>query len=145
METVYNIKIYACLNYLFEKSHVKYMHTALLPYLSDFYYVQDTKSTHGNDMGRVIHHCVLMVGKKYKVVLSEGKMPDLHGCRAILVRMLRGSRGCCLWGSAGTLQLLAAWETVIQGQQNRITSVAVAAQWCESRTGCSLIRWRTTA
>lgn len=36
METVYNIKIYACLNYLFEKSHVKYMHAALLLYLSDF-------------------------------------------------------------------------------------------------------------
>lgn len=79
-------------------------------------------------MGGVIHHCVLMVGKKYKVVLSEGKMPDLHWCRAILVRILRVSRGCCLWGSAGTLQLLAAWETVIQGQQNHITSVAVSAQ-----------------
>lgn len=36
METVYNIKMYARLNYLFEKSHVKYMHTALLLYLSDF-------------------------------------------------------------------------------------------------------------
>lgn len=36
METVYNIKMYACLNYLFEKSHVKYMHTTLLLYLWDF-------------------------------------------------------------------------------------------------------------
>ena len=36
METVYNIKMYACLNYLFEKSHVKYTHAALLLYWSDF-------------------------------------------------------------------------------------------------------------
>lgn len=36
METVYNIKMYACLNYLFEKSHVKRMYTTLLLYLPDF-------------------------------------------------------------------------------------------------------------
>lgn len=55
METVYNIKMYACLNYLFEKSHVKYMHTTLLLYLWDFYYVQGAKSTHRNNMGGVIY------------------------------------------------------------------------------------------
>ena len=49
-------------------------------------------------MGGVIHHHVLMVGKKYKVVLSEVKMPDLHWCRAILVGMLR-------LGSAGAIVL----------------------------------------
>lgn len=45
METVHNIKMYACLNYLFEKSHVKYMHAALLLYFSDF--IMHTQKQHG--------------------------------------------------------------------------------------------------
>lgn len=64
------------------------MHTTLLLYLSRFYYVQDAKSTHGNNMGRVIKHYVLMMGRRYKVVLSELQMPGLCCC-SVLVGMLR--------------------------------------------------------
>lgn len=48
---------------LSEKSHVKFMHTALLLYLLDFYYVQDAKSAHRNNIGGVMHHYILMMDK----------------------------------------------------------------------------------
>lgn len=64
------------------------MHTTLLLYFSRFYYIRDAKSMHGNSTGRVINHCVLLMGRRYKVVLSEVKMPSLCCCR-VLVGMLR--------------------------------------------------------
>lgn len=48
---------------LSEKSHVKFTHTALLLYLLDFYYVQDAKSAHRNNIGGVMHHYILMMDK----------------------------------------------------------------------------------
>lgn len=110
--------------------------------LSWFYYVQDAKSTHRNNIGGVIHHYILMLGKKYKVVICEVKMPDLKWLRAILVGML--------WlGSAAAVVLAwpvsQCWHAVAPGSSgdgdavtaNPITSAAVSAQQCESRTGCS--------
>lgn len=142
------IKMRACLNYLLEKkSHVKYMHTSLLLYLSRFNCIQDAKSTHGNNKGRVINHNVLMMGRRYKVVLSEVKMPNLCCC-SVPVGMLRlGLAGAAVlaWptGSAGLLQLrpLGAGDTGTARPCHCCSSLSSAMQVKDS---CLLIRYRAT-
>lgn len=123
------------------------MHTTLLLHLSRFYCVQDAKSTHGNSTGRVINHYVLMMGRRYKVVLSEVQMPDLCCC-GVVVGMLRlGLAGAVVlaWptGSAGLLQLgpHGDGDTRTARPCHCSGSLSPAMQVKDS---CLLIRYRAT-
>lgn len=91
-EAVHNIRLPVCLNYLFEKSGVKYMHISLLPYqvLLCARCLKHTQREHGG----VICHGVLTVSRESKAVPSQVQVPELHCCRAVSVGMLRlGSAG----------------------------------------------------
>lgn len=142
------IKMCACLNYLLEKkSHVKYMQTFLLLYLSRFNCLWDAKSTHGNNTGRVVNHYVLMMGRRYKVVLSEVRMPSLCCCSvpAGILRLGLAGPVVLAWpaGSAGLLQLrlLGDGDTGTARPCHCCGSLSSVRQVKDS---CLLIRYRAT-